>query len=544
MLRERELQERANQKKRRLQQRPWNDYHRVHNPDYRTPFHGLVDAFERIVPFHVLFPPEEASVSSEEWAKCTDQLCDKYSGFYSKLRTHCNRLHDASFEAVGDGSVLGQSSLTTEDSIIMERILLDDYYQTVQREAALARKRAADEHAKKMAEVNRQNQLLQSQVRHDLSLSQPSPSQSVPMSHLPQHPSLHPGPQAAFQAVAGQVGVSNGSVSASHDIVSARAQAAMWRQPIPNEMRSTGVARTASAALGAVNQTPAQQFAGTPGAIPSFVNVAQRPSSGSSLYLANQPTAQTETNRYLLTQSQLQKSMLGQQVANEQQKAETSALADSSLIGEQENVSSDLLGGAHMSGAIHRTNAGSTASQVSDGAVRNGGHQIPAIASGSNSAIDESSVAQGGASGVGVAGNGDLLAFNNGANVSGLGNGDTQGNASSINRNGVSSGGTPQSIGVQDSSGMNMTSGSGGNVASIDGSLDARSMAQVGSGGNCAADHSENKLQAHEFGQVEASVNAEEGEMKRVESSELRRESESPEANALAMGSLLNSDGG
>ncbi|KAI0559565.1 membrane protein [Gracilaria domingensis] len=529
VFRERELKGRGNQKKQRLQHRPLNDYVRVHNPDYTTPFHGLVDAFERIVPFHVLLPPEDSSVSSEEWRKCTDDLSEKYNGYYKKLRGHCERLHDSNFEAVGEETVFGQSSLTTEDSLLMERILLDDYKETVRRETALARKRAAEAEAKKLQELNRQRELLQSQARQ-LSVSGAlSPAQAAQIPHLTQASSLHPGPQPSFESVSGSIGVSNGSVSASHVIVSAGAQAALWRQASPSSsqmlsaVQNNGMLQTNSSALVGVDTAQMQRFATSSGDVAGFVNQGQVASSGSEVFLANRPTEQLGSEQYLLPQPRLEKPS---DAAHGVSTVPKTGMVDGMMAG-QIHMGGDSLVNVDMHDAMQVATAGSAGSQVSAGVERDGGNQVSLTRSGSNSALEENSAVQNGASGPEVGSvaedDGLLSSFNDDNNVSLNGHG----SEAAGKRNAVSSEGTPQSFGIQD--GVNAVAVSVGNEGSMDESLEGGDLV----GENLGVNHIVSSVDKSSAG---------ESEVKPTDSSGVKKSGGKQEVGALAMGSLLNSD--
>lgn len=319
-----------------------------------------------------------------------------------------------------------------------------------------------------------QQQQQQQQPPPPLSVSQPSASDTA-TSRLT---APHHAPVLAAGGGGHHVGVSNGSVCASQDIVSAGAQAALWRQAAGEEMGGAA--------------TVGQRFVGSGGAGGGFVNVghaaaAAAAAAGGSCVLVGNERSGADAGRKLYSLRQ-----------NEKHKGDSGLLG-----GEGENGSNSVMG---------RTQAASSGSQVSDGAVNKGSGC-------SNYGVESSSVGHGGGRGVGVVvGNGDLL----------LGSGDSAGDACSMDRNGVSRGGSGDGVrGVQDS---------GAVVQSGDGSVEARSVVgQVGSGGSATAEQGARKARALGFG---------EEELKGMDGGESRRESESAEANALGMGCLLNSDGG
>eukprot|EP00178_Gracilaria_changii_P022074 TRINITY_DN653_c0_g1_i1.p1 TRINITY_DN653_c0_g1~~TRINITY_DN653_c0_g1_i1.p1 ORF type:complete len:1103 (-),score=215.05 TRINITY_DN653_c0_g1_i1:840-4148(-) len=540
VLRERELKGRGNQKKQRLQHRPWNDYMRVHNPDYTTPFQGLVDAFERIVPFHVLLPPEDSSVSSEEWKKCTDDLSEKYNGYFKKLRGHCDRLYDSNFEAIGEEIVLGQSSLTTEDSILMERILLDDYSETVRKELQLAQRRAAEAEAKNLEELNRQRQrqLLQSQLQQGLSV-RGAPASSQP-GHIPQfsqHAPLHPGPQPSFSSLSVPLCVSNGSVSTSHVIVSAGAQAALWRQASPDSsqmltsIQNNGVAQANSSNLVGLHAAQMQRFGSNNGGDADVVNQGITTSSGSEVFLGSRPPEQLEAEQYMLAQSQLSKSACVAQSESAVPEVGSPGLADGIEVGAG-HIGSENMEAVEMSGTIRMTPAESAGSQASAGVDENGGNNITLTASGSNSGDDDSSAEDNGESGQeldNVADDDGLLSsFNNDSNV-GL-NGHGHGSIREGRRNGVSSEGTPQSFGMQD--GANVAAGLLGNLGNVDGSLTQRNAEGE------KKDLSQNVSSGDKSSVDELGAD----DVKQSDTSEVEKDSGRQEPGALAMGSILNAE--
>ncbi|CAN8076209.1 unnamed protein product [Agarophyton chilense] len=534
VLHKRELRERATQKKRRLQARPMNDYLRVHNPDYTTPFQGLVDAFERIVPFHVLLPPEDSSVSSEEWKKHTDVLSEKYGGFYKKLRAHCDRLHDSNYEAIGEETVLGQSSLTTEDSILMERILLDDYTETVRREAALARRRTAEAEAKRLEELNRQRHLLSSERQEGLSVSGAlSPSQSSQIPQLPQNLPLHPGPGHSFQSMPVKLGVSNGSVSASHDIVSAGAQAALWRQATPcssqivSGVQNSAMAQANSVRLTGADATRDEFFETNNSNVARLVNREEVAPSRSQVFLGNRTPEQLRTEQYVPTQPGLGCPGDSVQDGTLKQKIEESGSADGMIVG-QVGMGDHNLVDAQLGDAIQMTTAGGVGSQLSAEVEQNGENQLTLATVGSDSGMEDSSSAQNGSNGqdveTAVVESGLFTPFNNDTNVGLNGNE----NLSSGKRNGVSSDGTPQSYGLQD--GVNVTTGS------IDESLEGGD--NVGENvGLSQIVLSGEKSNGDEFNERDG-----ENEAKQNDSNEMKKDNRKQEVGALAMGSLLNGE--
>lgn len=154
---EAELKELAEQKRQRLEVAPWNDFQRALAPDYSSPFTGLVDAFQRLLPYHVLLGNEGDSVSQEEWNKETDRLADKYASCFQNIKENWSSLFDKTYEHVGaEDLVLGQSVLTNGDCIEMETVLLQDFMETARKEAEVARKKAAEMEARRMAALLKQ----------------------------------------------------------------------------------------------------------------------------------------------------------------------------------------------------------------------------------------------------------------------------------------------------------------------------------------------------------------------------------------------------
>lgn len=165
--REAELSNIEEQKKRRLQTAPWNDYQRILAPDYSTPFANVSDAWQRLVPYHVILTDEDAIVPQEEWNVEIDKLSKKYKDCFRSLRESFDRLFDAGFESIGSGAELpGYGSLCKDDSLILDSILLRDYYETARKQQALiAREKesriAAEMERRRVAEMNRQRSMVQ-----------------------------------------------------------------------------------------------------------------------------------------------------------------------------------------------------------------------------------------------------------------------------------------------------------------------------------------------------------------------------------------------
>lgn len=153
---EAELREIAVQKKRRLEAAPWNDYQRVLTPNYGTPFTGAVDAWQRLLPYHVLLSQDELSISQQDWDKEIQKLSDRYKGCFRNLKASWSRLFDRMFEVVEvEDSTIVPNVLTVDDSIAMENVLLKDFYDSARKEAMIASRKAAEIEARKAAEYAR-----------------------------------------------------------------------------------------------------------------------------------------------------------------------------------------------------------------------------------------------------------------------------------------------------------------------------------------------------------------------------------------------------
>eukprot|EP00177_Eucheuma_denticulatum_P007448 GFKZ01013556.1.p1 GENE.GFKZ01013556.1~~GFKZ01013556.1.p1 ORF type:complete len:1331 (+),score=193.30 GFKZ01013556.1:397-3993(+) len=206
---EAELRDVAERKKKRLANAPWNDLSSVLSPDYWTPFSGVSDAWQRLVPYHMLLPKNRDGNTVEKWSAEVESLCEKYSTWLRALKGKFNGLCEWDYENVAtECADYGTGALNDDDCIAMEQVLLEDAFETARKEKALADKRAQemerrqamDAQARKLAEqssvalaVAQQNAMRASQAKSAVSLDRrpeyatnaygvPSAISSVPVS--------------------------------------------------------------------------------------------------------------------------------------------------------------------------------------------------------------------------------------------------------------------------------------------------------------------------------------------------------------------------
>lgn len=143
--RESELRDIARTKKARLNSAPTSDYQGVLAPDYKKPFSGQVNAWLRLVPFHVLNSKDDDSISSEEWDKGITNLSNKYRKDSTAIERKVRELHESKLDfEVDDVPGLGTGLLSVQDSIVMDTVVLEDFNETVRQERALAESRARE----------------------------------------------------------------------------------------------------------------------------------------------------------------------------------------------------------------------------------------------------------------------------------------------------------------------------------------------------------------------------------------------------------------
>lgn len=146
--------DRLRRKKARLAEMPNGDIQGVLQPDFKTPFSGLYEAWERLLPYHMLLANEEDD-EHKLWDEETGKLAVKYRGDLKNMKRKWHEVVDSSYKDVlntdeGEGFIL-----SNEDALTVERILLNDCEETVRREMAVARQRAAEHAARVAAEERR-----------------------------------------------------------------------------------------------------------------------------------------------------------------------------------------------------------------------------------------------------------------------------------------------------------------------------------------------------------------------------------------------------
>lgn len=165
-------------KKARLEKTPNNDYERVLKADFKTPFKTPIDAWQRLMPYHVLMAPDDGHELAKLWEEQSAKIGKQYRETFELLKKKCEKIVDRSFENIisdqstvskdvyceGDGreksgnaesegakhKIEDEWVLTNEEAFDMEKILLEDCVATMRRNAEVARKKAAEE-AEKLA---------------------------------------------------------------------------------------------------------------------------------------------------------------------------------------------------------------------------------------------------------------------------------------------------------------------------------------------------------------------------------------------------------
>lgn len=157
LAREAELREIAAQKRQRLNLAPTNDFRNALSPDYVTPFSGHVNAWLRLVPFHVFLSNEKDSVSQDDWNSHVDKLAARYHEWFGKIKKNRLAMMDQEVEIVHkETSKCIASGLDNDDCAVMEQVLLDDFYETARKEAAVAQQRAVEASRQRATEIQAQ----------------------------------------------------------------------------------------------------------------------------------------------------------------------------------------------------------------------------------------------------------------------------------------------------------------------------------------------------------------------------------------------------
>lgn len=158
---EAELREITEFKRKRLEDAPINDLSSVLSPDYKSGFNSLADAWQRLLPYHVLLPTDSTKFPEDKWSVEMESLCKKYRGGLRALKGRFDGICELEHENVSAESVgLGIGMLNVDDCIVMEQVLLEDVYESVRKEKELAdrkaeklaRQKAIDMEARKLAE--------------------------------------------------------------------------------------------------------------------------------------------------------------------------------------------------------------------------------------------------------------------------------------------------------------------------------------------------------------------------------------------------------
>lgn len=177
------------QKKARLEKAPNNDFERVLKADFETPFKTPIDAWQRLMPYHILMDPDGEHDLSTSWEEHTLKIGEQYRLTFDSLKKKCERIIDRSFEDVisselktskntsegdvGHGSeevdnnedkdtkckIEDEWVLTSEEAFDVEKVLLEDCILSIRREAEVARQKAAEEAAKLAAQETEQRRI-------------------------------------------------------------------------------------------------------------------------------------------------------------------------------------------------------------------------------------------------------------------------------------------------------------------------------------------------------------------------------------------------
>lgn len=197
LAKEAELHERAEGKKRRLHQSPFHDYQRALAPDYVRPFNGLADAWQRLLPYHVVLTDDETSLSHEEWDGQVDKLATRYKDCLHSIKDNWNRLYDRQYDrAVKEEDLEGVSALTVHDAIAMENVLLLDHYETLRKESAIANQKAMEAEARRVSENARLTKEMEERRSHVAQVAASAGLQAEQAARMAQrgvamHPNAH-----------------------------------------------------------------------------------------------------------------------------------------------------------------------------------------------------------------------------------------------------------------------------------------------------------------------------------------------------------------
>lgn len=140
-----ELREISDQKKRRLQVSPSIDVQCVLSPEYLTPFSGQVNAWQRLLPFHVVLRPDEKDVSQEQWNAGVERLEDQYRVWFQRIKKNYRSLMEKEKESIyKDAEKDLVVVLDNDDGVTIETVILQDAYETVRKKAEIAQRKAAE----------------------------------------------------------------------------------------------------------------------------------------------------------------------------------------------------------------------------------------------------------------------------------------------------------------------------------------------------------------------------------------------------------------
>lgn len=152
---ETELREIVEFKKKRLENAPINDLSSALFPDYKSPFSCLADAWQRLLPYHVLLPKDKNNFSANKWDVEVESLCGKYRNWRRALKDKFSELCELEDENVSAESAgLGTGVLNVDDCVVMEQVLLEDVYESVRKEKALAERKAEKVARQQAMELN------------------------------------------------------------------------------------------------------------------------------------------------------------------------------------------------------------------------------------------------------------------------------------------------------------------------------------------------------------------------------------------------------
>lgn len=168
------------QKKSRLEKAPSNDHERVLKVDFKTAFKSPIDAWQRLMPYHILMVPADDDELCKAWEVQSSKLGAHYHQTLGSLKKKWIKSLDFSFDNVIQGGGVPEKDenvlnvdipeddsehkrgdkrtpedawvLTNEEAYDVEKVLFEDCVATMRQDAEIARKKAMEEAAKLAAQ--------------------------------------------------------------------------------------------------------------------------------------------------------------------------------------------------------------------------------------------------------------------------------------------------------------------------------------------------------------------------------------------------------